>query len=107
MAGPRGVGLVDGPMHGAASRARDSVEFDAAHRQVEEALQIANSNHEHVYLPQLLMIEAAIARARGDSTAGDAAARRAVAEAQTQQAPWLELLARVELCQHMGTKGKD
>ena len=80
---------------------------DAAQRQVEEALQIADNNRERVYLPQLFMIEAAIARARGESAAADAANRRALAEARAQEAPWLELLALVELCEHVGTKAKD
>jgi ATP/maltotriose-dependent transcriptional regulator MalT len=82
-------------------------EWDAAQRQVEEALQIADNRGERVYLPQLLMIQAAIARARGESAAADAAARRAFAEARAQKAPWLELLALVELCKHGGAKAKD
>ena len=53
------------------------------------------------------MIEAAIARARGESAVAHAAARRAVAEARAQEAPWLELLALVELCEHAGAKPKD
>jgi ATP/maltotriose-dependent transcriptional regulator MalT len=82
-------------------------ELDAAQRQVEEALQIADNRRERVYLPQLFMIEAAIARARGESAVAHAAARRAVAEARAQEAPWLELLALVELCKHVGAKAKD
>jgi DNA-binding winged helix-turn-helix (wHTH) protein len=82
-------------------------ELDAAGRQVEEALQIADNRRERVYLPQLFMIEAAIARARGESAVAHAAARRAVAEARAQEAPWLELLALVELCEHEGAKAKD
>jgi ATP/maltotriose-dependent transcriptional regulator MalT len=82
-------------------------ELDAAQRQVEEALQIADNREERVYLPQLLMIQAAIARARGESAAADAAARRALAEARAQKAPWLELFALVELCEHEGAKAKD
>ena len=82
-------------------------EWDAARRQVEEALQIADNRGERVYLPQLFMIEAAIARARGEAAAADAAARRAVAEARAQEAPWLELLALVELCEHKGARAKD
>ena len=53
------------------------------------------------------MIEAAIARARGESGVSNAAARRAVAEARAQEAAWLELLALVELCEHEGAKAKD
>jgi DNA-binding winged helix-turn-helix (wHTH) protein/tetratricopeptide (TPR) repeat protein len=82
-------------------------ELDAAQRQIEEALQIADNRRERVYLPQLFMIEAAIARARGESAVSHAAARRAVAEARAQEAAWLELLALVELCEHEGAKAKD
>jgi DNA-binding winged helix-turn-helix (wHTH) protein/tetratricopeptide (TPR) repeat protein len=82
-------------------------ELDAAGRQVEEALQTADKRRERVYLPQLFMIEAAIARARGESAIAHAAVRRAVAEARAQQALWLELLALVESCAHEGAKAKD
>src|SRR4029450_1756192 len=81
-------------------------ELDEAGRQVEEALQIADNRRERVYLPQLFMIEAAIARARGESGVFNAAARRAVAEARAQETPWLELLALVELCEHESAKAK-
>jgi len=82
-------------------------EWDAAQRQVEEALQIADNRRERVYLPQLFTIEAAIARARGESAVADAAARRAVAEARAQEAAWLELLALVELFEDGRAKAKD
>jgi len=74
-------------------------DWDAAQHQLEEALQIASAHGECVYLPQLFLIEAAIARGRGQSAVVDAAVRRAVAEARAQEAPWLELLALVELCE--------
>ena len=65
----------------------------AAQAQLEEALQVANAHGERVYLPQLFLIEAAIARARGESAAAKAAVERAVSEARAQDAPWLERLA--------------
>ena len=71
-----------------------------AHAQLQEALQIADELDEGVYLPQLLLLQAAIARAQGRSEAGGASVRRAVEQARTQEAPWLELLALVELCAH-------
>ena len=40
-------------------------------RQLEEALQIADKLGERVYLPQLYLLEAAIARARGERTVAD------------------------------------
>ena len=60
--------------------------------------QIVNAHGERVYLPQLFLIEGAIARARGQPAAALASVRRAIEEARAQEAPWLELLALVELC---------
>ena len=71
-------------------------DWDAAEAQLREALQFADAHGERVYLPQLYLIEAAIARARGDSGAASAAVGRAVAEARAQEAPWLEQLALKE-----------
>jgi DNA-binding winged helix-turn-helix (wHTH) protein/tetratricopeptide (TPR) repeat protein len=72
----------------------------AAHAQLQEALQIAHGLNEGVYLPQLLLLEAAVAHAQGRSGDGAASARRAVAESRAQEAPWFELLALVDLCEH-------
>jgi hypothetical protein len=77
-------------------------EFDGAQRELDEALRFVDAHGERVYLPQLLVLEAAIARARGQTDAAEASLRRGVEEARTQQAPWLELLALVELCEHGG-----
>lgn len=73
---------------------------EGAQAQLQEALQIADELGEGVYLPQLLLLQAAIARAQGRPEAGAASVRRAIEEARAQQAPWLELLALVELCAH-------
>jgi len=72
-------------------------DLDAAQVQLEEALQFANTYEERVYLPQLLLLEARIARSRGQSAHANAMLERAVEEARAQEAPWLELLPRVEL----------
>jgi tetratricopeptide (TPR) repeat protein len=82
-------------------------DWDAAERQLEEALQIANTCVERVYLPQLFLMQAAIARARGESTHAEASVRQAVAEARAQEAPWLELLALLDLCEHGGANAED
>ena len=82
-------------------------DLDAAQRQVAEALQVAKSLEEHVYLPQLFQIEGAIARERGDAAAAGASIRRAVAEAQTQEAPWLELRALIDLTEQGEATAKD
>ncbi|MDH4612302.1 AAA family ATPase [Pseudomonas sp. BN102] len=71
---------------------------DAAQAELQEALRVGEELGERVYLPQLLLLEAAIARMQGRPDAGSAAVRRAVEEARGQEAPWLELLALVELC---------
>jgi hypothetical protein len=71
---------------------------EGAQAELQEALRVADELGERVYLPQLLLLDAAIARAQGRPDAGSAAVRRAVEEARVQEAPWLELLALVELC---------
>src|SRR5208282_957578 len=82
-------------------------DWDGAQHELEEALQVANTLGERVYLPQLFVMQAAIARARGDGAAADAAIRRAIAEARAQEAPWLELMALIELCDRHSATAKD
>jgi len=60
-----------------------------------------------VYMPQLFLLQAAIARGRGEPAAALASARRAVAEARAREAPWLELMALIELCEHGGATAED
>jgi hypothetical protein len=75
-----------------------SGDWRAAQQQLEEAMTIANRSGERVYQPQLTLLEAAIAQARGDDATAGVALRRAVVEAQAQSAPWLELIALLALC---------
>jgi DNA-binding winged helix-turn-helix (wHTH) protein/tetratricopeptide (TPR) repeat protein len=75
-------------------------DVDAAQAQLQEALQIADELSEGVYLPQLLLLQGAIARAQGRREASAASVRRAVEEARKQDAPWLALLTLTELCAH-------
>ena len=82
-------------------------DWDGAQYELENALQVANTLGERVYLPQLLVMQAAIARARGDRAAADAAIQQAIAEARAQKAPWLELMALVELCDRHTATVKD
>jgi hypothetical protein len=77
-----------------------SGQIEAAQAQLEEALRIADELTERVYLPQLLLLDAAIARTQGRADDGSKACRRALEEARLQAAPWLELLALVDLCTH-------
>jgi hypothetical protein len=82
-------------------------DWDAARDQVEEALRFANAYGERVYLPQLFLMQAAIARARGEGAAAHASARQALAEARAQEAPWLELIALTDLCESGGARAED
>jgi DNA-binding winged helix-turn-helix (wHTH) protein/tetratricopeptide (TPR) repeat protein len=80
---------------------------DAAQVELQEALRMGEELGERVYLPQLLLLEASIARMQGRLDAGSIAARHAVEEARTQEAPWLELQALVELCGHFDATTED
>jgi hypothetical protein len=82
-------------------------DWDAARDQIEEALRFANAHGERVYLPQLFLMQAALARAGGESAAAHASARQALAEARAQEAPWLELIALMDLCESDGARAKD
>lgn len=81
--------------------------LEAADVQLREALDLAEELAERVYLPQLLITQAGIARGRGRLAEGAAAARQAVDEARTQDAPWLELLALIELCAHFAATADE
>ena len=80
---------------------------DAAQKEIAEALEFARVHEERVYLPQLLLTNAAIARARGEHEAAGDSVRRALAEARAQEAPWLELLALVALCEEGSATTQD
>lgn len=82
-------------------------DFDAAQVELQEALRVGEELGERVYLPQLLLLEATIARMQGRIDAGSTAARRAIEEARAQSAPWLELLALVELCEQHDAAAED
>lgn len=82
-------------------------DWDGAQRELDEALRFANAHGERVYLPQLLLAEAAIARGRGQREVSRASVRRAIAEARAQEAPWLELLALLDLAEQGGATAAD
>ena len=82
-------------------------DWEAARHELHEALEFADKHEERVYLPQLFLLEGTIARARGDAPAWQAAVRRAIAEARAQEAPWLELMALVELCERDRATAED
>jgi hypothetical protein len=81
--------------------------LDGAQKQLEEALHTADKLGERVYLTQLYLMQAAIARARGERSAAEASIRRAIAEARAQEAPWLELIALIELCENARAAPED
>jgi len=72
-------------------------DLDGAQKELEEALRLVDKLGERVYLPNLHLMAAAIARARGEAALAEASVRRSLAEAKAQEAPWLELAALVEL----------
>lgn len=74
-------------------------DLDAAEEQLRQALEIVNTYGERIYLPQLLLTQAAIARARGQPADADASAGRALEEARAQGALWWELLALTARCE--------
>ena len=78
-----------------------------ADEQLRQALDIVNTYGERIYLPQLLLTEGSIARARGQDADAEASVRRAVTEARAQGALWLELLALTELCAGATAAGED
>jgi hypothetical protein len=82
-------------------------DLDAAQKQLDEALYVADELGERVYLTQLNLEGAAIARGRGERKAAERSVRLAIAEARADEAPWLELIALVELCEYDGATAKE
>lgn len=82
-------------------------DFDAAQAQLDEALALVARLDERICLPQLRLIEAAIARGRDEPARADAAIRAAIAEARSQGASWLELLALIDLVEHAVATSDD
>jgi tetratricopeptide (TPR) repeat protein len=80
---------------------------ERAQEHLDEALDIVNTYGERIYLPQLLLIQAAIERSRGESAAAEASIRGAIAEARAQGASWLELLALTELFERATPTAED
>lgn len=75
-------------------------DFDAAQVQLDEGLSLVARHDERICLPQLRLVEAAIARHRGHEARANDAVRGAIAEARAQGAAWSELLALVDLVEH-------
>ena len=75
-------------------------DWDAAQEQLAQAFHLVQTHGERVYLPQLLLLQAALERGRGQAAEAAGTVLRALAEAREQQAPWHELLALSALCEH-------
>ena len=75
-------------------------DLDGAEEQLRQALEIVNNCGERIYLPQLLLIDASIARARDQRARALESMQRAITEAREQGASWLELLALTDFCEH-------
>ena len=73
-------------------------DWAGAGRQVDEAMRCADAIGEREYLPQLLVLDARIADALGESKRAGESLRHAVAEARAQEAPWLEMIALAAVC---------
>jgi DNA-binding winged helix-turn-helix (wHTH) protein len=82
-------------------------DWDAAQQELEAVFRLADTLGERVYLPQLYLLEAAIARGRGEPAVARDSVRRAVEEARAREAPWLELSALLELCEPDGATTED
>jgi ATP/maltotriose-dependent transcriptional regulator MalT len=82
-------------------------DFDGAEEQLGQALEIVNRYGERVFLPQIQLLQGAVARARGQPAAADAAIRAALDESRAQEAPWLQMLALTDLCAGSTAKSAD
>jgi len=82
-------------------------DLDGARSELDQALHISEKFGERIYLPQLLLTQAAIARGQGDSRLASDSIQSAIAEAREQGAAWFELLAMVELVEHTDATPED
>src|SRR6185295_17300304 len=73
-------------------------DWTAARRQVDDAMQCVDATGERKYLPQLLLLDGRIANMLGEPDRARQSMRQAVAEAQAQEALWLQLIAGSALC---------
>ena len=82
-------------------------DWKAAEAELHEALELADNRAERVYLPQLFLLQAVIARAQGRRADSGSAIRRSLDVARAQQSPWHELIAITELCEHKHATAED
>ncbi|MBK7766641.1 MAG: AAA family ATPase [Sulfuritalea sp.] len=82
-------------------------DWAGARQQLDEAMQCADAIGEREYLPQLLVLDARIAYAVGESKRAGESIRQAIAEARAQEAPWLEMIALCALCERNDATTRD
>jgi len=82
-------------------------DWNAAEVDLRAALELAHDRAEGVYLPQLFLLQAAIARAQGRRADSETAIRRSLEAARAQQSPWHELIAGTVLCEHGHATAED
>ena len=82
-------------------------DWKAAEAELHEALALADARAERVYLSQLFLLQAVIARAQGRHADSESAIRRSLEIARAQQSPWHELIALTELCEHKHASAAD
>ena len=82
-------------------------DLDGARGELDQALQMSEKLGERIYLPQLLLTQAAIARGHGNSRDATDSVKRAIDEARKQGAAWFELLAMMELIEHTDATSED
>jgi DNA-binding winged helix-turn-helix (wHTH) protein/tetratricopeptide (TPR) repeat protein len=83
----------------AAEALANAGDWAGARQQLDEAMHGANAIGERVYRPQLLVLDARIAYALGESRRAGESIRQAIAEARAQEAPWLEMIALSAACE--------
>jgi hypothetical protein len=81
--------------------------LDETRAQLDQAFALARRLGETTYRPELLLVEARLALARGERESGLCAMRSAVREAVAQQSLWLALVAQVALCGQAGASADD
>ena len=74
-------------------------DWAAARKQIAEARLTAEAADDRSCLPRLLMLEARVAAGLGEARGARESLHAAIAEARTQEAAWLELQARLALCE--------
>jgi DNA-binding winged helix-turn-helix (wHTH) protein/tetratricopeptide (TPR) repeat protein len=105
-----GLGMVSGGSEtlGYAAEARLLAgDADGAQRELAAALRIVTAHGERVYLPQLLLLQGAIAAAQGNAAVAGSSMRAALDEAREQEAPFLELRVLVHLIEHGSARPDD